>query len=91
MASNAKPFTVTVPPVVTNASPLSAIPGQQVTIIGSGFGSTQGLGSVWLDDTFGTVVSWSDTQVVATVSLQARSGTAKVLQSGLWSNEVRST
>ena len=62
--------------------------GRSVTISGSGFGSVQGTGAVWLGSTYATVVSWSDTQIVATVASNAMSGTARVQQSGAWSNAV---
>ena len=32
------------------------------------------------------VVSWSDTQVVATVASGSTTGTAQILQGGVWSN-----
>jgi len=56
------------PPILTGASPTSGGAGTQVTITGSGFGATQGSGTVWLGSTLGSVVSWSDTQVVANVA-----------------------
>ena len=42
-----------------------------------------GIGQVWLGATYLTVVSWSDTQVIATVALTSGSGAAN--QSGVWS------
>ena len=56
-----------VQPSITGVSPTSGTPGTQVTISGSGFGSVRGTGAVWLGSTVAAVVSWSDTQVVATV------------------------
>ncbi len=65
-------------PVVTSLSTTSAQAGQQVTINGSGFGSSQGNGYVAFSDngtnwgapgntaTF-TVDSWSDTAITFTV------------------------
>jgi hypothetical protein len=76
------------PPVISAVSPTSGTAGTQVTITGSAFGSTQGSGSVWLGCTFGTVVSWSNTQIVATVAPIATSGVAQVQQNGLSSNTV---
>ena len=76
------------PPTITSVSPTSGAAGMQVTISGSDFGSAQGTGAVWLGSTLGTVVSWSDTQVVATVASNATSGTARVRQGGAWSNAV---
>jgi hypothetical protein len=86
MASNGTPYAVTNPPTLTGVTPLEAKPGDTVTITGTGFGQTQGIGQVWLGTTYGTVVSWTDTQVVATVTLNSRTGKAQVLQSGVWSN-----
>jgi len=59
-----------------------------VTISGSGFGTPQGTGTVWLGSTLATVVSWSDTQVVAQVAANAQSGVAQLRQNGFWSNSV---
>jgi hypothetical protein len=88
LASNGTPFTVTLPPSVVSVSPATGAAGVQVTVSGSGFGLARGTGAVWLGSTLGTVVSWSDTQVVATVALNSTSGTAQVRQSGVWSNAV---
>ena len=64
------------PPSVTSLAPTSGVAGGQVTISGSGFGSVQGAGALWLGSTLGTVVSWSDTQIVATVAYgEATNGT----------------
>src|SRR5256885_3291428 len=45
----------------------------------------------WLGSTYGVVVSWSDTQVVANVASGSKSGVAQVLQGGVWSNTVNLT
>jgi len=75
-------------PNIISVSPPSGAAGTQVTISGTGFSATQGSGTVWLGSTFGTVESWSDTQIVAFVSAISQSGTAQVRQSGLSSNAV---
>ena len=85
LLSNAVPFTVNTA-TISNVSPPTGVGGTQVTITGSGFGATQGNGSVWLGTTPGVVVSWSDTQIVATVSSISRSGIAQVQLNGLSSN-----
>jgi N-acetylneuraminic acid mutarotase len=85
--SNVVPFTVNTA-TISNVSPSTGVAGTQVTITGSGFGATQGNGSVWLGSTPGVVVSWSDTQIVATVSSIAKSGIVQVQQNGLSSNAV---
>jgi hypothetical protein len=79
---------LTATPAITNLSPTSGAAGVQVTVSGSGFGSSQGTGTVWLGSTYGTVLNWSDTRVVATVASNSRSGTVRVQQSGTWSNAV---
>jgi len=86
-SSNTVPFSVNTA-TISNVSPSSGVPGTQVTITGSGFGAVQGSGSVLLGSTPGTVVTWSDTQIVATVAPIARSGTALVEQNGSSSNSV---
>jgi hypothetical protein len=76
------------PPNILTVSPTTGAAGTQVTITGSGFGSVQGSGSVWLGSTYATVVSWSDTSVVASIASNSTSGTAQVQQGGVWSNAV---
>lgn len=88
MASNGALFTVTARPRVTSVSPTSGAGGVDVTISGSGFGAAQETGTVWLGSRNGTVESWSDTQIVATVASNAMSGTVQVHQGGAWSNSV---
>ncbi|HMD69816.1 MAG TPA: IPT/TIG domain-containing protein, partial [Bryobacteraceae bacterium] len=86
--SNAVSFTVIAVPSIGSVSPTTATGGAQVTIAGSYFGQTRGAGSVWLGSAPAAVVSWSDTQIVATVASNAQSGNALVQQSGLTSNAV---
>jgi uncharacterized protein (TIGR03437 family) len=90
--SNSKTFTVTSTPVgpsITSASPTSSLsPGTQVTISGNGFGAFQGSGIVILGNKFGVVVSWADTQIVATLAQGPQTGLVKVMQNGIWSNSV---
>lgn len=75
-------------PSITSVSPTTGAAGMQVSMSGSGFGTTQGTGSVWLGTTYGIVVSWSNTQIVAIVAAISTSGTAQVQQNGLSSNAV---
>jgi hypothetical protein len=88
VASNGVLFTVSVPSSIVSVSPSSGSAGVQVTVSGSGFGSAQGTGTVWLGTALGAVVSWSDTQIVATVASNATSGNVQVQQGGAWSNAV---
>ncbi|MFZ0317670.1 MAG: IPT/TIG domain-containing protein, partial [Candidatus Sulfotelmatobacter sp.] len=76
------------PPIVIGVSPTSGAAGTPVTITGSGFGTTQGSGAVWLGTNLGSVVSWSDGQVVATVTTGSTSGAAQIQQNGAASNSV---
>src|SRR6266404_2273220 len=85
ISSNSLNFTVSAPSV-THVSPTVGLAGTQVTITGSGFGSPQGSGRVLLGTAFGSVVSWSDTQIVANVAPGSSSGSAQVQQGGAWSN-----
>lgn len=85
--SSSLPFTVNTTTVVA-VTPNSGAAGTQVAITGSGFGSTQGSGMVWLGTAQGVVTSWSDTEVDATVAPGSFSGNAQVLQNGVWSNSV---
>jgi hypothetical protein len=88
---NSLTFTV-IQPNITSISPASGYPGTQVTINGTNFGATQGTGSVWLGNKLaGSIVSWSNTQVVATVAATATSGSAQVQQGGVWSNAITFT
>ena len=75
-------------PVIAGASTTSGAPGTQVTITGSGFGSPQGNGIVWLGSLPGVVVSWTDQMVVANVATGAASGLVQIEQSGQWSNSL---
>ncbi|MGC1107468.1 MAG: SBBP repeat-containing protein [Candidatus Acidiferrales bacterium] len=85
--SNSVTFTIG-SPTVTSVTPTSGTAGTSVTIAGSGFGATQGNGQVQLGTMTGVVTSWSDTQVVATVATGAASGSAQILQNGVWSNTL---
>ncbi|MDR3677132.1 MAG: IPT/TIG domain-containing protein [Acidobacteriota bacterium] len=84
--SNSVDFTV-IRPTITNISPSTVVAGGQVTITGSGFGASQG--DVALGTNFGTVNSWSDTQIVATIGSAAAAGSAYVVTANqAWSNSL---
>ena len=84
-------FTI-ITPTISSISPSSGVPGTQVTINGTNFGATQGSGQVWLGSTYaGSIVSWSNTQIVATVAANSVSGNAQVQQSGVWGNQIAFT
>ncbi|HEY6141509.1 MAG TPA: SBBP repeat-containing protein, partial [Thermoanaerobaculia bacterium] len=89
--SNSIAFTI-ITPTISSISPSSGVPGTQVTINGTNFGATQGSGQVWLGSTYaGSIVSWSNTQIVATVAPNSTSGNAQVQQSGVWGNQIAFT
>jgi IPT/TIG domain/Galactose oxidase, central domain len=86
--SNGVNFTVRTgaSPNITGLSTNTGNIGAQVTITGSGFGPAPGF--AWLGTRPADVVSWSDTQIVATVACGSKSGNAQVLQGGVFSNAV---
>jgi hypothetical protein len=75
--SNTVPFSVDALQIAS-MSPNSGVPGTSITFTGSGFGNSQGNGVVWLGSPAGQVVSWSDTQVVATVASGSLTGIARI-------------
>jgi hypothetical protein len=88
ITSNSLPITIT-PPNISSVSPPNGLAGTQVTITGTGFGATQGTyGRVELGNAWASVVSWSDTQIVATVASGAGSGIALVQNLYLNSNTL---
>jgi YD repeat-containing protein len=76
-------------PQILSASPLVVTPGSQITITGANFGATQQSGDVVLNNTLGTVISWSDTQIVVAVPQGTSTGNLYVQQNGLNSNDVQ--
>jgi hypothetical protein len=88
---NSVTFTV-ITPNITSITPANGVAGTQVTINGTNFGASQGSGSVWLGSKLaGSIVSWSNTQIVATVDSGATSGSCQVQQGGVWSNSISFT
>jgi hypothetical protein len=63
--SNGVEFAV---PVINAITPTSGPVGTLVTIIGSGFGATQGSGVVAIDGTAMQVVNWNDAEIQAAVA-----------------------
>ena len=43
---------------------------------------------MWLGSVYGIVTSWSDTQVIATIASGSQTGSARILQNGVWSNTL---
>jgi hypothetical protein len=75
-------------PKILNVTLTSGRPGTEVTIFGTGFGGERAGGSVWLGADVASVVSWSDTSIVATVKSPTKTGVVRVNQRSLWSNAV---
>ncbi len=88
--SQPAPFSVNILQI-TDVSPALAGPGTAVTITGTGFGASQGSGSVWLGSMAGLAYSWSDTQVVAAVATGSLTGIVRIQQGGAWSNALTLT
>ena len=82
--SNANFVFTTANPIVTSLSPSSGPAGTQVSINGSGFGATTGIAN--FSTVAAAIVSWSDTQIVATVPTTVRSGGVSVTTSSITSN-----
>jgi RHS repeat-associated protein len=61
-------------PVISGVYPGAGVVGSQVTISGSGFGSSQGSSLVTLSGQLVTVNSWSNTSIVITIPSGATSG-----------------
>ncbi|MDP9904664.1 discoidin domain-containing protein [Arthrobacter bambusae] len=71
-------------PAAASASlaPTTGIPGDKITITGSHFGATQGLGTVYFGSDQAQIDTWSDTSVTAYVPGGLASGTYKVSVNG---------
>ena len=74
VASNSQTFTVTTAPGITGLSPSSGIVGNQVTINGVNFGTSQGSSTVTLSGVNCPVVSWSSSSITVVVPSGASSG-----------------
>ena len=74
-------------PQVASISPNSGIVGTQVTVVGSGFQATRGSSYLFVGGFAATIVSWSDTQIVATVNISATTGEVWVTVNGVNSNQ----
>jgi RHS repeat-associated protein len=61
-------------PSITSISPTSGVVGAQVTITGTGFGSSQNGSLATFNSTPATINSWSNTSIVAIVPAGATSG-----------------
>jgi RHS repeat-associated protein len=82
VTSNSLTFTVLEALSIISVSPLSATAGTQVTITGTGFGASQSDSFVGFWGVVASVVSWSDTQIVALAPAGASSGPVQVSVGG---------
>jgi YVTN family beta-propeller protein len=69
-------FAVPTPPGVTGVAPGEGLPGSEVTVTGTGFGSSQGTSSITFNGIPAAVASdrWSDGAITTTVPFSARTG-----------------
>jgi hypothetical protein len=79
--------TITVPgssgPVITGVNPTEVKAGDQVRLTGTGFGATQGTSSIMIGGSaVSTVLSWSDTEILAAVPAGAKTGVVVVTTAG---------
>jgi RHS repeat-associated protein len=81
--SNAFPFTITPPPVITGVSPTTGEPTTVITISGSGFGATQANSTAAVGGINAVVSSWSDGQIVASVPNIPMNGLITVTVAGV--------
>src|SRR5258707_2977321 len=73
-------------PTITSLTPTSGAVGASVTIAGTNFGSSQGSGTGKFNGTTGTVTSWSESSMVATVPSGATTRNVVVNASGVNTN-----
>ena len=84
VTSNGVYFVPAEPPTILGLSASASPPGTNVTISGRGFGASKGLfGRVTFAGVSAAIVSWSDTNIVATVPANAPGGYL-----GVWQNLV---
>ena len=88
LASNAMPFTVIVPPVMTSLKPSSGPVATVVTINGANFGATKGTSTITFNGIAAAPTSWSATTIVVLIPTGAISGNVVVTVGGLASPAV---
>ena len=91
VASNGTSFTVVPAPTISSLSVTSGVVGAPVTITGTGFGATQGAGTVSFNGTDAAPTSWSATSIVVSVPVEATTGNVVVTAWGVASNGVNFT
>ncbi len=88
LTSNGVLFTVATAPVISGLSPSFGSVGTPITIVGAGFGATQGSSSVSFNGVPATATIWSQTSITVKVPVGATSGSVTVTVFGLPSNGV---
>src|SRR5882672_7200559 len=85
--SNGSPFTIVLPPSITNLSQTSGPAGTSITITGTNFGATQGTSTVAFNGITATAASaWSATSITVSVPAGATTGDVVVTVLGTASN-----
>jgi RHS repeat-associated protein len=82
LQSNAVAFTVTDNLAITSVSPTTGPVGTTVTVIGGGFGSTQGSSTLSFNGIPATITSWSENQIIATIAPGTSTGLLSVTLGG---------
>ncbi|MEI9979936.1 MAG: IPT/TIG domain-containing protein [Edaphobacter sp.] len=84
--NNADLFTYTVPPTpsITSITPNSGMPGSQVAILGTNFGTSQGTSTVTFNNvSAGAASQWTPTYIVVNVPVGASTGNVVVTVGGV--------
>ncbi len=90
-ASNGVNFTVVPPPTIASVVPATAHRGDNVTITGANFLSTQGASTVTFNGSAASPSTWSDTTIVTPVPAAATTGPVVVTVSAQASNSTAFT
>lgn len=90
-SSNGVSFAVEPAPAITGVTPVSGAVGATLVISGTGFGATQGSGSVTVGGVTATPTAWSATSVTTSVPAGASTGSVVVRASGVTSNSTAFT
>jgi YD repeat-containing protein len=89
--SNSATFSVIPAPYISGIAPTAGPANTTVTVTGLLFGSTQGTGSISFNGVGATLVSWSDTEIVARAPVGATTGPVVVSAGGFSSNGITFT
>lgn len=89
LTSNSVEFVVS-PPAISALEPVQGLPGQLVTLTGSGFGVLRRDSTVSIGGTSAPVVNWSAESITVTIPSEASSGSVDVVAAvdGISSNAV---